>query len=315
MSPGIQDPRLNTAECVTEGHEIDISAIPAEQRCYIRAMLWCSCFFTILFGPTFATITFALFHTENDNDENDKTRNKNKHDSTEANRPEKKWKEQKLANAVKGVSCVLSIVKSILLFSTIGFLKSGNAPWDLYAIPSLIFLEVLVLVVASRFARKKYKFFPGNTLIELVAKIGMFLWANLTMYYFCWLVIGIMINPLWGITVLLVISVVIAVTVFLVFIILYSDCDPMNLVLCIFGGFSTVLHFTLVILAGQSFFIRETANEVVKAALLYFTTALIAWIISKVRGEKSEKSKKTNGEEKESKATERKGMIQRQTSV
>ena len=272
-------------------------------------------FFTIFFGPTVATITFALFHTADDNDENDKTKNKNKDDSTEANRPGKKWKKQKLANAVKVVSCVLSIIKSTLLFTTIGFLKSGKALWDLYVILPLIFLEALVLVVASIFARKKYEFFPENTLIEFVAKGGMFLWANLTMYYFCWLVIGIMINPLWGITVLLVISVVVAVTVFLVFIVLHSDCDPMNLVLCIFGGFSTVFLVTLVILAGQSFFIRETANEVVKAALLYLTTALIAWIISKVRGEKSEKSKKTNGEQKESKATECKGMIQRQTSV
>jgi len=297
VRPAIQDPTLNTAECVIEGHKTNISAIPAEHRAYIRAMLWCSFVFTILFGPTLATITFALFHTENNNDNNDKTKNKRKDDSTEDKRPENKSKRQMLAKAVKVVSCVLSIGKSTLLFTTIGFLKSGNTLCDLYVILPLIFLEVLVLVPASIFAGKKYQFFPGNTSIELVAKVGIFLWTNLTIYYFCWLVIGIMINPLWGITVLLVISIVIVVTVFLVFIVLHSDFDPMNSVLCIFGWFSTVLLVTLLILAGQSFFIRETANEVVKAALLYFTTALIAWIISKVIGEKSEKSKKTDGEE------------------
>jgi len=126
--------------------------------------------------------------------------------------------------------------------------------------------------------------------------LGICLWANLTMYYFCWLVIGIMVNPLWGITVLFVVSVVIAVTVFLVFILL-QDFDRLNVILCLFGWVSTVFLVTLVILAGQSFFVRETANEVVKAALLGIITALITWIISKILGEKSEKFKKTNEEE------------------
>lgn len=295
VSPGIQDPTLNTAECVIEGHKTNISALPAEHRAYIRAMLWCSFAFTILFGPTLATITFALFHTEND-----KAKTTKRYDSTEAKREENK---QKLAKAVKVVSCVLSIGKSIHLFYTIysiGCLKqSCNTLRDLCVILLLIFVEGLVLVLVSICARKKYKFIPENTAIELVARVGIFLCANLTMYYFCWLVIGIMINPLWGITVLLVFSVVIAVTVFLVFIVLHSDFDPMIIVLCLFGWVSTLLLVTHVIFAGQSFFIRETANEVVKAALLYLTTALIAWIIAKVIGEKSDKSKKTNREKRE----------------
>ena len=295
MSPGIQDPTLNTAECVIEGHKTDISAILAEHRSYIRAMLWCSFVFTILFGPTVATIAFVVFDIAN----NDRTKNKKK--------------SQKFAKAVKGVTCVLSIVESALLFTTLGFLKSGNALWDLYVILTLIFFEGLVLVPANIGAEKWYKFFPGNTLIELVVKVCIFLWANLTMYYFCWLVIGIMVNPLWGITVLFVISVVIAVTIFLVFILLH-DFDALNFILCLFGWISTVLLVTLVIIAGQSFFMRETANEVVKAALLYITTAFVAWIISKVIGEKSEKSKKTDDEEKESTVSESHEMIQQRSS-
>ena len=373
MSPRIQDPRLNTAECVIKSHKKSMSAIPEEHRAYIKAMLWCSFGFTMLFGPTLAVIIFAFFHTENDNEEIDKIsdikngstedkrpENKRKKEElaeavevedkrpetkgrkemlakvvkvedkrpeikgrkemqakdvkVEDKRPENKRKKEKLGKAFKIVSFVLSIGESALLFTTIGFFKSGNTLWDLYVIPPLIFFEVLVLVIASHFAREKYEFFPGTTKIEFLAKVGTFLGTNMTMYYFCWLVIGIMINPLWGITVLLVLSIVIAVTVFLVFIVLHSNFDPMILVLCIFGGFSTVLLFTVVILAGQSFFIRETANEVVKAAILYFTTALIAWIISKVIGEKSEKSRKTNGEEKESKATKSKGKNERQYS-
>ena len=253
-------------------------------------MLWCSFVFTVLFGPTLATITFVVF----DMAKKDKTKNKNK--------------KQKLAKAVKIVSCVLSIVETVLLFTTLGFSISGNALWDLYVILPLIFSECLFLFLISFEARKWYKFFPGNTPVEVMVKLGIFLWADLTMYYFCWLVIGIMVNPLWGITVLFVISVVIAVTVFLVFILLHNF-DGLNFILCLFGWVSTVLLVTLVILAGQSFFVRETANEIVKAALLGIITALITWITSKIPDEKLVKSKKTNGAR--SNVSEGQEMIQR----
>ena len=253
-------------------------------------MLWCSFVFTVLFGPTLATITFVVF----DMAKKDKTKNKNK--------------KQKLAKAVKIVSCVLSIVETVLLFTTLGFSISGNALWDLYVILPLIFSECLFLFLISFAARKWYEFFPGNTPVEVMVKLGIFLWADLTMYYFCWLVIGIMVNPLWGITVLFVISVVIAVTVFLVFILLH-DFDGLNFILCLFGWVSTVLLVTLVILAGQSFFVRETANEIVKAALLGIITALITWITSKIPDEKLVKSKKTNGAR--SNVSEGQEMIQR----
>ena len=277
---------MNTAECVIEGHKTNISAIPTEHRAHINAMLWCSFVFTILFGPTLATITFVLFDMA-------------KHDKT-----------KKLAKAVKCVSCFLSIVENALLFTALKFSISGNALRELYVILPLIFSEGLVLAIACFKAKKSYDFFPENTPKEFMVRLGIFLWANLTMYYFCWLVIGIMVNPLWGFTVLFFISVVIAVTVFLVFLLL-DGFDSLIFILCLFGGVSTVLLVTLVILAGQSFFMRETANEVMKAALLGIITALITWIISKILGEKSEKSKKNNGEENKSNVPERQEMIQR----
>ncbi|XP_022801829.1 uncharacterized protein LOC111339438 [Stylophora pistillata] len=38
ISPGIRDPRLNTAECVVEGHKIDIEA--TGRSVYIKIILW-----------------------------------------------------------------------------------------------------------------------------------------------------------------------------------------------------------------------------------------------------------------------------------
>ena len=36
VSPAIRDPRLNTAECVIEGHKTDISAVGATRNIYFN---------------------------------------------------------------------------------------------------------------------------------------------------------------------------------------------------------------------------------------------------------------------------------------
>jgi len=52
VSPGVRDPRLNTAECVIEGHDPDITATGRSP--YIKALLWCSFLFTVPAGPYLA---------------------------------------------------------------------------------------------------------------------------------------------------------------------------------------------------------------------------------------------------------------------
>ncbi len=273
MSPGIQDPTLNTAECVIEGHETDIDATGRSP--YIRAMLWCSFSFTILFGPLLALISFIFLK-------------KAKDDETE-----KKVKKQNLAKAVKFTSCFLVLLEIVLLIVVFVFSSCGNAPWDIYVILSLISVEGLVMGLAL--GKKRFHFLPKNKLNKKrLVKLSIFLWANLTTYNFCWLVIGIMVNTLWGFTVLLVICVVIAATVYSVynFICFYERKSCKRSVILFGTSLCSILSLVaLVILAGQSFFGRETANEVVKTALLYVSTAFLSWIFPKIKEEgKSEKS-------------------------
>ena len=45
VSPGIRDPRMNTAECVIEGHGIDREA--TGRSVYIKVIHWCSLLFTL----------------------------------------------------------------------------------------------------------------------------------------------------------------------------------------------------------------------------------------------------------------------------
>lgn len=55
---------------------------------------------------------------------------------------------------------------------------------------------------------------PNNSCKLSWLQISIFMWANLTAYHFCWLVIGIMLNTLWGVTVLLFVCVIIAAFIF-----------------------------------------------------------------------------------------------------
>ena len=268
MSPKIEDPTLNTAECVIEGHEPDISA--TGRSAYIRAMLWCSFTFTTLFGPLTALIIFIGF------------------DIAKKDETQHKEKKQHLCKAVKCTSYILlaiEIVMTIIVFSML-----GNAPWDTYVIIVLITVEGLVMGLAV--TEEDFEFLPKNEYCyrflpetETLGKVGIFLWTNLTMYYFCWLVIGVMINPLWGFTVLLVICVLIAATVFVVyqFISFYNPQSKRkrNLAVCgaILCSISSLV--TVMLIAGRSFFGRETANDVVKTTLLYVTAAFVSWILNK----------------------------------
>ncbi|XP_078349681.1 uncharacterized protein LOC144634556 [Oculina patagonica] len=275
VSPGIQDPTLNTAECVIEGHKTDIDATGRSP--YIRAMLWCSFCFTILFGPLLALISFMFFK----NAEEDQTENKEK--------------KQNLAKAVKCTSCFLVFLEIGLLVVVLCFSSHENAPWDIYVILTLISVEGLVMGLSIGKLTKYFPFLPEN---KCLVKLGIFLWANLTTYHFCWLVVGIMVNTLWGFTVLLVICVVIAATVYSVYKFIYfyePESWKPNVILLGAIWCSILSLVALVILAGQSFFGKETANEVVKTALLYVTTAFISWLFSKIKQEKS--SNTTQGNE------------------
>ena len=59
ISPGIQDPRLNTAECVIKGHQPNIDATGVNS--YIRAILYCSLFSVLLIGPILGFFSLTFF--------------------------------------------------------------------------------------------------------------------------------------------------------------------------------------------------------------------------------------------------------------
>jgi len=266
VSPGVQDPRLNTAECVIEGHKPNITA--TERSAYIRAMLWFSLIFTIFFGPLLALITLIFFN------------------EAEINTDKKKIRA--MAKAVKWNSWFLLAVEIGLSIAVVALSACGHAPWDIYLIVGIINVGGLV----SGAVITCFDFLPeGNCCKRKLSllQLGIFWCANVTVYHFCWLVIGVMINALWGVTVLLFVCVVIGASVFITYNYCYEPSDTFDwktaFILCAAGLLSVWALVVVVILAGQSFFGRETADDVVKTVTLYVTTAFISWILSMMKGD------------------------------
>ena len=276
VSPKIQDPQLNTVECVIEGHEPNISA--TGRSAYILAMLGFSVLFTIISGPFIALVTLIILNNAKGN-------------GNSVNK-----KRQAIGMALEWNLCLILLVEIGLLVTVFVFLGLGNVPWYIYLIPAVILMEGMfwgIVITGKRFSDFE---FLSEKLSGL--QIAVFVCANLTVYHFCWLVIGVMINALWGVIVLLFICIFIAASIFAFYnYFLHTPSNECNGKNCILGAVFMLSVWSLaivVILAGQSFLGKETANDVVKAVTLYVTTAFASWMLSKV----PILEKSNNGEER-----------------
>ena len=275
VSPGARDPRLNTVECVIEGHETDIMAT-GPRSSYIRAILWCAFIFSFWAGPYLAEIILGVI----------KQRSQSPKSAMELHDlqaptslgPRENISEP-LIRAVVCVCCLLLCVEIIILGFIVKFSVSGNAPIDVYIYIGILILEGVILTCL-----KKKKKCPSNRVFILTFCLIF------TSHHFCWLVIGIMINPVWGLTVLLLACFSVVLLTFLLCQIFWEEnfkCsrdDIMQIIVCgvtFCGGFSLVAS---AVLAGQSFYGRGTADELVKTVLLSVIsvgTSLLSYLSKK----------------------------------
>jgi len=110
-----------------------------------------------------------------------------------------------------------------------------------------------------------------------------FIWVHLVLNHLFWLVIGIMITPAWGLTVLLIICLFIIVSFFVVYhVFKVIHAGGQRLQAGLFSGVCFVGFCCAVVvpvIAGNSFYGRETADSVLKVVLLYIITGLVPKII------------------------------------
>ena len=118
-----------------------------------------------------------------------------------------------------------------------------------------------------------------NSPISPAPQIVIFLLASMTCYHFCWIVIGVMMNALWGVSVVLFICVVVVVLVF-IFSKFIQKLEaklykPAMLYLSLILPFLSLV--SLVILNGQSFFVTDTTDKILKTVFLSVIAAIMSW--------------------------------------
>jgi len=250
MSPGIRNPELNTAECVTQGHEPNIDN-PGVSH-YIRPILWCSFVSVMLLGPIIAR--FVLSFLGNGNGE----------------------------GPLIFSATIIFIVFLVSDFGLIIFLIINpglkNIPLEISIPVVCIVLEGIVLYLIQ------YCRFKCGICSEPKKRSCIFLLCiNLLSYHLCWLIVGIMINPAWGLTVLFIACFVVVALLFSGGQICDSqnDSSPIYRFLMFFSALCGLsLVGALAVLAGQTFYGRETAEDVIKTGLLYIV-GVISWIFKK----------------------------------
>ena len=272
MISTIRDPSVNTAECVIQDHEPGFATTGRSH--YIRAMLWLSMFFVLCSGPLLAKYVRDL-------EELKRTDNYEKKNTVEA---------------LCFCFYLLSVPSSVLIIAA---LVLSFVWWSTFDIPVILIVIMLFSLMESLCIVNWCIY--GTSKCSCILKIC----GGHAISYIClWLIIGIRVNPTWGLTIaLLVVSVSSAVTYakYLYLEEFPSDSSttgqPNNSatstidstfdsnadrtqakVICVAGCLATLLLFIIVILAGHSHSGKEMAvDEVLKATSLYFITAFISW--------------------------------------
>ena len=267
---------MNTAECVTEGHGPNLT--DTERKSYIIAAMFLSFGFAIFLGPWLAIYTLIYL---------DKLSN---------------GEDPAMYCALKWVSSSMLTVELGLFFTYIVFLGK-SAPlvlkWIMLPILIVIFLKALI-VGCICFKKKTPKL---DKCKSRTLQIVIFMLAYLTSYHFCWIVIGIMVNALWSVTVLLFVGVITTALFFTLYnffkFVDVSDNGTRNFFICLTLFIPVVCLVCLVIVAGQAVFVRNTVDEVVKIVILTVTVAFMKWTLPATED--------TSGKKKSNKKDKKKG--------
>ena len=273
----MRDPQLNSAECITEGHQPNISSV-TEHSWRIIVILVLSFLFSIVSGPLLAFITTKKRdELKNEGDRESKVK-KNSIDF--------------LCGFLLVIFVAIFLAKVVIVY---GY-SSGEkiVPINMYAVfvaiqPIIVFVGIIVFCMTLYCCGKDQgrQQQQGHPMGDIVKKKSFFfiICANLATYHFCWLLVGIMLNPIWGLVVLLVLCLFIGVSTFAFY--TYKSPvpqgeNPPKIYLLFSSCFAGVLAIcgliVIVILAGQSYNGRQTADEALKEAVMYLISISFSWL-------------------------------------
>ena len=283
-SPGIRNPELNNAECVIEGHGTDMQATGRSLE--IRIMIWGSfCSTCAAFDPLYGMIVGYVVLLK------------------VTNSPE--YKPMLCLSVLVGVpgSFIWLILLSVVIYFSVRDGPLFYLNILLVLIPVLYFITPLSKRVRDIWNNCKSSD-PGqmNSGFMWFQKLLAPLSVIYTCFFSCWMLIGIMLNPTWGLTMALAVSLVISFFNFTVGGYLnarqmFSDeSTPLFPLLSLLNRDESILSYLrrkwvlsflaltsltiVVIFAGQSFNGRETADGTFKTVMftaLVFFTSWLSW--------------------------------------
>ena len=180
----------------------------------------------------------------------------------------RKEKTTVLCKICDSLKCILVFAEFVTFIIVVMYSVSESAPWDIYVILGSILLEALILFFFLE---------PIHCALDCLLHFATRTAANLFLYHFCWLVVGIMTNPICGLVVLLTVPFFFLALTFALFMISEAGRDHSAVFACV-ATFCGVCCLVLVaVFDGQSFYGRETAGDFLRTVLLYVMSALISW--------------------------------------
>lgn len=191
-----------------------------------------------------------------------------------------KHHEKALYNALKWVSVTMLIVELGLFIAATVLSAQSKAPVKCHILSILIIIMLEGLIAGGICFLKKIPELKNCK--SMVLQVIIFILASMTSYHFCWVVIGVLMNVLWGVTVFLFIYVVIVVLI----LVLYSyfrtiQRTNFKSAICYLPLLLPVLSLvTIAILNGQSFFsVKDATDGIMKTVILSVISAIMSWML------------------------------------
>lgn len=187
-------------------------------------------------------------------------------------------KEKPLVRSAIWFCYLLMIIEASFVYAMVSSSSERErkyVPLVFYGTISVIALECLIMTFISlTYCTEWGETMPSWNRLPLIVCI------TLGVYHLCWVAIGIMINPTWGLSIFLIIS---FLSVALFFVIHemsnVEECKSslflQRCVVALCSFFGICLAFSAPLLVGQSFYGRETADDILKMVLLFVIDAVI----------------------------------------
>ena len=305
---------MNTAECVIEGHGIDVKA--TGRSVYIRTIQWCSLLFTLaVFG---ILVSFAEYCRMKGSSTIKGHYNSEIHITEEGNANTTGLDRQKIrikntAKAIYYIIILLStfgicqrfvlIIILILFYMEEGFFYMEILPIlaSLWLIPIIYAsITLILLLLRKRFPNLPIDilppvFFCSGKLLSVAIAFTFSASASLS---FCWMLIGMMLSPTWGLAVTLIICFILASFTYAVYEHLtLASCIHLELIPDILHALSPgklnfltcLILIPAVLFASPWFNGRENADETLKTILMTVLASFV-WLTSKKLLDKKKKS-------------------------